>query len=260
MESTTANNLKRKPLEGIRNIIWFNWPFFLSGLLLLVALFITATLFTLPFSSVFFWMGIAGIVAFFIPLFVSWYVYDYTDLYKMKWLQWVPGDKPLSIININAGFDETSHLLQNIYPSAQLDVYDFYDPLKHTEPSIRRARNSRAPFPGTQSISTSDDLKLNRKADWICLFFAAHEIRNEEERAVFFAQLSTFLEKNGKIIVLEHVRDVPNFIAWNLGAFHFHSLKTWEKTFNQANLQLIKRKKINPFVSLLILSHHGPTP
>ncbi len=51
------------------------------------------------------------------PLFVSAYVYDFSGFYKFDWL------KKLNIedaadqfnLNINAGFDETSYIIKNIF-------------------------------------------------------------------------------------------------------------------------------------------------
>lgn len=258
MERTNAiHTINRKPGEGVWNIIRFNWHFFLLGVLFLATTLAVSFLLDSPYSTWLFWLGVAGVTGMLVSLLVSWYVYDISGLYHMKWLQFIPGKTPEHIVNIHAGFDETSHLLQQKYPGAQLDVYDFYDPVKHTEPSIRRARKSRAPYPGTRSLSTAEPVQMSGRANWICLFFAAHEIRNDEERAAFFKQLSFHLADEGKIIVVEHIRDLPNLLAWHVGVFHFHRMKTWKQTFREANLSLVLKKQINPFVSLLILGKNG---
>ncbi|MES2649184.1 MAG: hypothetical protein V4717_20065 [Bacteroidota bacterium] len=51
----------------------------------------------------------------------------------MNWLNGIVVKKGDTIINVHAGFDETSSLLAARYPAAFLKVFDFYDPLKHTE-------------------------------------------------------------------------------------------------------------------------------
>ena len=45
-----------------------------------------------------------------------------------------------NITNINAGFDETSYILDDKFPNATIKAFDFYDAEKHTEASIKRAR------------------------------------------------------------------------------------------------------------------------
>src|SRR4051812_37215224 len=120
----------RKPLEGITNIIRFNWHYYLLAL-------ISTIIFALLF---FFLSGIFKIFAALIclavlltalaSLVVSWYVYDLSPLYKFTWLPPITGS---SLINIHAGFDEVSTLLQSKYPDAQMRVFDFFDVQKHTE-------------------------------------------------------------------------------------------------------------------------------
>ncbi len=90
------------------------------------------------------------------------------------------------LVNINAGFDETSLLLKEKYPDSDLIVFDFYDPVKHTEISIERARKAYPQFPGTTKISTNNIPLKDNSADYIFLLLAAHEIRNDEERIDVF--------------------------------------------------------------------------
>ena len=52
------------------------------------------------------------------------------------------------IVNIHAGFDETSVMLKEKFPACELIVFDFYDPAKHTEVSIQDGRTKGLPaFP-----------------------------------------------------------------------------------------------------------------
>ena len=73
-------------------------------------------------------------------------------------------------------------------------------------------------------------------ADHIFLMFSAHEIRCESERKCFFEELKRVLKPQGTIILLEHLRDMPNFLAYNIGFFHFMSKSSWYNTFNYAKL------------------------
>jgi hypothetical protein len=91
------------------------------------------------------------------------------------------------------------------------------------------------------------------------LILAAHEIRNTSERIIFFKQLKDSLSENGKIIVVEHLRDWKNFLAYNFGFFHFFSKKEWKLTFTTAGLAMRSEKKITPFVSAFILEKNGTT-
>jgi SAM-dependent methyltransferase len=164
-------------------------------------------------------------------------------------------------VNIHAGFDETSILLRQKYISTsipgQLNVFDFYDPAKHTEISIKRARNAMTPFPGTIPIQTGHLPLPDQYADVVFNILAAHEIRDESERVTFFKEIHRILKPGGKVVVTEHLRDLPNLLAYNIGFFHFHSKITWLQTFYAADFDVETTIKITPFITTFILTKHA---
>lgn len=247
----------RKPLQGAGNIIRFNWHFYALLILVVVAL-LVAEYFLPAHLSVFLYVAIAlGTFSMLTSLWVSWYVYDYSQLYTLSWLDSIIEHKPQNIVNINAGFDEFSALLQAKYPDAQLTVLDFYNPTLHTEVSIKRARKAYPPYAGTVAIQTGNMPLAPISTDAVFLLLAAHEIRNDAERIQFFSQLCNALKPDGRIIVTEHIRDAANLLAYNIGAFHFHTRRTWLATFAAAGLQIEKEQKITPFISTFVLRKHG---
>jgi len=88
---------------------------------------------------------------------------------------------------------------------------------------------------------------------------SAHEIRDNDERSVFFSELNRVLKPKGQIIVIEHLRDFNNFIAYNIGFFHFHSKTTWLRTFNESKLKFVSENKSTPFISIFTLEQNGNT-
>lgn len=242
--------INRTPFQGIGNIIRFNWHFYVLFLLLLVV----GLLFTQYILTR--WMLCGAAVATLLSLLISWYIYDRSGLYTLQWLDDL-GLRPRHMVNIHAGFDETSQLLAYKYPEARLQVFDFYNPEMHTEVSIERARKRYAPYAGTKMISTAAVPLEPASVDVVFLLLAAHEIRDDEERATFFKELHRCLAANGKIVVLEHLRDVPNFIAYTIGFLHFFSRASWKKIFSSAQLQVENEKKITPFLSAYILQKNG---
>lgn len=91
------------------------------------------------------------------------------------------------------------------------------------------------------------------------MILSAHEIRNEIERIELFKELNRVIKLNGQIYVTEHLRDFPNFLAYNIGFFHFHTKSSWLKTFNDANLKIRQEIKLTPFISTFILYKNGNT-
>src|SRR5688500_3630026 len=102
--------LKRKPFQGVINIVRFNWHFyFIAGLVLILLLFLEQYLpeQVQPFV---FWLVFLAALAIVVSLLVSFYVYDLSGLYQLKWL---PNAENKKFLNINAGFDETSAIIKN---------------------------------------------------------------------------------------------------------------------------------------------------
>ena len=244
----------RKPFQGIENIVRFNWHFYLAAFLIcFISFFIFQFFCSFPWS-----IALSGLILLpvFFSLAFSWYIYDLSGFYSLKWLDDIRF-KEGNIVNIHAGFDETSQILEKRFPLANLVVYDFYDPAVHTELSIKRARKAVPMQPDTISISTRQLPLDDRSADFIFLIFAAHEIRNDEERIVFFKELNRVLKNDGRVIIVEHLRDLPNFIAYTVGFFHFLSKSAWLRTINQGGFMVEQAKQINPFVKYFNIMKDG---
>lgn len=251
--------IKRKPFQGITNIIRFNWHFYIIALLGITALIVTERFLPEQISLLIF-TGIAlAILSIILSLAASYYVYDCSDLYSLEWMNSIKLNSTSTLVNINAGFDETSYLLSGKFADSELIIFDFYDPLKHTEVSIERARKAYPAHPSTITIATTEVPLPQNSVDLIFIILAAHEIRNTEERIHFFKQLNLCLKQNGKIIVVEHLRDLPNFIVYNIGFFHFFSTKEWMNTFRSSELKTEAEIKITPFISAFILHKNGST-
>lgn len=247
------------PFQGVWNIVRFNWHFYVLSFVVLLFLLFLSNYTNSTFRN---WILVFSLLIFlptFISLFVSYYVYDLSGLYNLNWVDDSINIERSEIININAGFDETSILLKDKFPNSELLVLDFYDPKKHTEVSIKRARKAYASFRNTKSVTASNLPKANSSADKIFVIFAAHEIRNEQERIEFFKELKRVIKPTGKIFITEHLRDFPNFLAYNIGFLHFYSKQSWLKIFQLAELKLNNEQKITPFISTFTLTKYGVT-
>ncbi len=249
----------RRPLQGIANIVRFNWPFYaLAACLLLIAgLAIVATKGDLRYWLIAIAICTALPVA--VSLLVSLYVYDLSGLYDLRWLDGIELRSTGHFANINAGFDETTVLLRQRYPDAIIAPYDFYDPAHHTEPSIRRARAAYPAHGDTVTIGTGHIPVAEGSMDAIFLIFAAHEIRDTLERERFFAACYRAVRPGGHVIVVEHLRDACNFAAYSIGFFHFLPLRSWLSVFQATGFILARRLHINPFVTIFILRKDGDT-
>lgn len=246
--------LKRKPIQGVSNIILFNWHFYLLTVVVLVVLLLLENQFSQQIQELLN-VGIAvSVITSLISLMVSFYIYDLSDLYQLNWIENINNKK---VLNINAGFDETSEIIFNKFPQSDLTICDFYNPGKHTEISIKRARRRYPPNPQTISVTT-DKLPFSDNAfDESFAILSVHEIRNQNERVQFFRELNRVT--TGKIFVTEHLRSLNNFMAYTIGFFHFHSRKSWFCTFGQAGLIVTQEIKTTAFITTFVLERNGNT-
>jgi hypothetical protein len=242
----------RHPLQGVLTILRFNWHFFALAVAGLLALLVSAAFLPRPFDLLTLAAAQCAALLVLVSLAATFVAYDASGLYRLDWLA------PLlptsgTAANIHAGFDETSASLRARFPGIEWTVFDFYDPAKHTEISIRRARAATPPTPGTRPLPTTAPALASSTFDRVLLFLAAHEIRDHAERVGFFRALRRSLAPDGTILVVEHLRDPANLLAYHLGAWHFHTASEWLATFREAGLTVAERRRINPFITLFVL-------
>lgn len=243
--------VNRRKFQGVLNILSFNRHFYVFGLIALAL--IIGSKFVFNWNNGLFWLVICGFVyGLTMPLIVSAYVYDFSGFYNFDWLKKMnlEDSKQKLSLNINAGFDETSYVIKSILPESELQVYDFYNAKQHTEPAIVRARKVSLVYPNTQQIE-SNSIPLNdSSADNIILVSAIHEIRKQDEKIQFLKECRRVCKSNGNVIMVEHLRDLPNFLAFTIGFTHFFSKATWEKAFKEAGFTSINETKFTPFMSI----------
>jgi SAM-dependent methyltransferase len=234
--------------SGVLKIVRFNWPWYATGLLVTL----TAVLCVLFGVLRGFWGSLfvaAAIVANFwllVSLAVSHYIYDRSDISRGAWLDGLDSIGLGQVAIFHAGHDEASHTVARCLPSLKFEVFDFYSANRNGTASLKRAR----------ALNVRHDVPINLNKfpfrsgalDLALVVFAAHEIRQPEERAAFFRELGRVLAPTGRVVVVEHLRDAWNFFAYGLGAFHFLSRRTWHESFANGNLTLLHERALTPFV------------
>lgn len=248
----------RTPLQGVWNVVRFNWHFYLvasGAALVLAGLRLAGPVAWRPYTGLLLTLALLPLL---LSLLITAYIYDFSGLYQFKWLaESVPA--PTAMLTLSAGFDEISAPLAHQYPTASLLAADFYDAARHTEMSIQRARRAYPPYPGTRVVDTRAALPLPADSiDLAVAFLAAHEIRDADERAAFFRELARVLAHTGTVVVTEHLRNPANFLAYTIGFLHFHSRRAWLATFQDAGLRVEHEVKITPFITAFFLRKHAP--
>ena len=249
----------RKPFEGVANVVLFNWPYYLASvtgaiIFTAIAAFSQGALWYAAAAAAI--LAIAGSVA---SLVATWFVYDHSRFYDFHWLDGIPAKQGEVILNITAGFDETTGILKELFPKATITPCDFYEGDKHTAASIRRARRRYPSDPEVKKISSDHIPFADGSVDRIFAIMAVHEIRDRKERMRFFTEAKRCLMQNGQIAVVEHLRDLPNFLAYNVGAFHFHSRRLWLDAISSSGLIVDHQRKLTPFLTAFFIKHGDPS-
>jgi SAM-dependent methyltransferase len=247
----------RTPFEGTLNVLYFNWPTYAFAIIIcLIALAcawaIRTNLLLLVCSSF-----VAGVSLYFMAssLVITHWIYDLSELYNWTWLQDLLPTSPEHIVNLHAGFDETSDALKEMFPTASLSIFDFYDPSIETESSIARARKkSPASIEIQPRAASLDNLDVkDSSADLVLLFLAAHEIRSSVLRDKLFRRVQAALRPDGIAILVEHLRDLPNLLAFGPGALHFFSRQEWIRSTKCGGLAIQNQLTITPFIQVFCL-------
>jgi len=243
---------ERSRFAGVLGIVRYNWPFYLTAVVILV-LGLLALLLPFPF-----WIGglavLPGTLWFLVgSLVASHWVYDRSPLYQWQWLEpLVELDQVKEALICVSGFDEVSGTLSRTFPEIHFQVLDHYDRKNMTEASIHRAR--KAYPPGPDSLEVPGHEWPGMKADLVLAPLSIHEFRHHVERTAWFRQARQSLREDGPIVLIEHVRDLANFIAFGPGFLHFHSFSSWEKSWREAGLTLAHHSRLTPFLRIIVLT------
>lgn len=239
---------------GVAKIARFNWPWYA-----LAAVTITTGIILLQNGLIGEGLGTIGTICLIVvalwlilSLAVSHYVYDRSPISRGEWLSGIDAATVRDAAIFHAGHDEASDVIKRMLPAANVSTFDFYDSKRNGSPSLERAR-SLADHKATSTAP--DSLPLNDAAlDLGLVVFAAHEIRDHGERVAFLRELGRTVGARGRILVVEHLRGAPNFVAYGPGAFHFLSERTWVRSFDDAGLSIMHERSCTPFVHVYELA------
>ena len=88
----------------------------------------------------------------------------------------------------------------------------------------------------------------------IFLIFVAHELRHRSARLRFFREVVRSLKPGGRVVLVEHLRDFNNFVAYGPGALHFFSRSEWLRVCSQAGLFSLAELSVTPFIRCLVFT------
>jgi SAM-dependent methyltransferase len=253
-------NVARAKYDGVVSILRYNWHYYAASLCILIGIGILVGVRQWSRTVELVLIGAACITAFwsFSSLLASYYIYDHIGVTRWNWIPPLMSPAPRRWLNIHAGLDDSTQKLAVLFPNAEHMVLDIYDPREMPEPSIARARRSHQPEKPIGNARL-DDLPIpNQQCDAVFLLFAAHEIRQRKRREDFFLEVSRVLADSGELLLVEHMRDWKNFIAFGPGFLHFFSRREWLQAVQQAGLRITREDQLTPMVRYFFMKKLSP--
>lgn len=241
--------------SGMLRVVQFNAPLYLAAAVTVAILFflIMQPHFGLNLKVILLVIALAIVLQTLASLVASHWIYDLSPLKTWEFLRKIGDDNKRQIVNVHSGYDETSGALRKQFSVSNIATIDLFPALGRREPSIVKARELYPPL--TPSVCTSIDNWpiADSSVDLILIAFAAHELRDAAKRELLFAQASKVLNEHGRIVLVEHVRDLANFIAFGPGFMHFLPLSEWIRCAKVSNLKIDKQYRITPLIAVLEL-------
>lgn len=240
-----------KRQSGAVRILLYNWPIYVGTWVLGAVLLWVAAL-EPRFRLLAVLLGGIPILWSIVSLTVSWYIYDRSALRSARWITALLPATVERWSTIHAGLDAEVDL-EPVLPGSCCARLDIFDPISMTSGSIGRARGRTKALQAAVPCSPTS-LSLDSDAcDAIIVAFTAHEIRDPSLRERFFEELMRCVRPGGRVVVVEHVRDTTNFLAFGPGWLHFLPRREWLRLAAKTGFGVACATRVTPWILALSL-------
>lgn len=239
--------------QGLLQVISYNWPMFVISIALCLAVATGLLLVPMPvvlqyplvcFIALLLWLNLASTLA-------AHWVYDRSVLNKWTWLKPLFPKGAGKAANICSGLYESDLPLQQTFPKSTITSLDIYDALGMTAQAQRA--NASSQITAVPKVDPAALPFAEGDLDTMFMILSAHEIRQKAKREAFFRETSRVLKPGGKVLLVEHHRDLANFVVFGPAFFHFLPKREWLRLAALGGLEIEQRFSITPFVQVFLL-------
>lgn len=193
------------------------------------------------------WYAMASFLAFHV-------MFDRPDFLSGEWLSDCVVQSPKTCVQLSVCVDETTLPISRVFPNAEYIELDLFDDSVMTEPAIARAKQEAGE--AASIVAKPDALPLSDDVSELTIVtLAAHEVRDPQKRKSLFLELSRITAPNGRLIVAEHLRNIPAALAFGPGLFHFYPRTTWVTLARESQFKIESEFNITPFFHVFVLRH-----
>jgi len=166
----------------------------------------------------------------------SWYLYDHSRLYEWRWLRPLLPSARGPSISLTVGFDGAEESLAEVV-GQRLTVVDIAAGCVAFSQRLRQLVEREAAQVSVRSGCQGLPLR-GSTVSLAVLAFSAHEIHDDDRCVNALTEVRRVLSPTGRLILVEHVRDVANVSVFGPAAWHFRSESQWCNLAARAGLRL----------------------
>jgi hypothetical protein len=194
-------------------------------------------------------LGVAGVGALSLTaaaVIVTWRVFGADAAARWDWVRSASA-RSTRWLNLTTGFDDSTGRLQAIVDGVGRTI-DVFDLTRAPDAPLRRAREAFPPAGLTVPVAGLAAVVEPASAETVFLLMSAHETHGHERHALFLAARQA-LGSGGRVVLVEHLRDLANIVAFGPGAWQFSRRDDWLRSASEAGLVLIDERRLDPWVS-----------
>ncbi len=235
-------------------VVLFNKDKIFIGIAVSIIAFVTALFVSPILSKLLIALSILVIINIAMSLFASYKLYDQSSLYEPeKLFEGIQFNKNDKGILLHASFDPISRKLENLIEPENLKIYNLYGNRHEDEKSIEISNQVFPPHPNQIDVDPTNLEDKSNSINYIFAITSAHEILTQDKRVKFFKEAKRILKDDGTLILCEQMRNFINFVFFNIGAFHFVTLKDWEEAIDESGMQIIKKEKLTNWGTVIYI-------
>jgi SAM-dependent methyltransferase len=238
-------------VSGATRIFLYNWPTYAGTWMAAAIVFALATSIP-PLTALLRLVAATALLWSLVSLLISHHVYDRSVLAGGTWVAPLLPPRLAQWMTVDAGLDAEVRL-DGALPGECLARLDIFDDDLVRAPSVHRAR-ARTPRAYTAQPARADAWPVpDASCDLVALVFTAHEVREPRAREKMFAEAARVLRVTGRVLLVEHVRDLANFAAFGPGFLHFQPRREWIRLAMHTRLHIAHETRVTPWVMALAL-------